>query len=380
MRAWSGTTHFMLQALRKTGIEVKVIAPLSQNAKYLLAPIKLAARLRHEELHLDRRPLVLRSYARQIESKLAADRCDAILSPSSIPIAMLPPGIPVVFWTDAVFDAMRGYSWGAFRNYSKRDLALAHRQEGAALDRASYAVYSSEWSASAAHQYHAVPAEKVKVVRFGANLPIAHGERDVNCWIGSRLQQNCKLLLIGVNWSQKGGPIALEATQTLRERGIEATLTVAGCQAPAMPFVENLGFISKATEEGRLKISRLLQDATFFVLPTRAEAAGIVFCEASAFGLPILATATGGVESYVKNGVNGYCLPYDAPAVDYADRIQALLSDPVMYRRLSLGAYQEFATGLNWDAAISQVIELLQKAIHSSSAAGTATPSCQSPS
>lgn len=376
---WSGTPYFMLNAIRKQGVGVEVIAPLSQRAKYLLAPAKLTARLHNQGLHLDRRSLVLKSYARQIERRLAAHPCDAILSPSSIPIAMLPRGAPAVFWTDAVFDAMRGYSWGAFRNYSDSEASLAHQQEAAALERASYAVYSNEWSANAAARHYQVPKEKIQMVRFGANLPIGHGRQQIEEWMKSRGHEPCRLLLIGVNWPQKGGPIALEATEILRKRGIAATLVVAGCETPASPWIESHGFISKQTTEGRERLAQLLSQATLFLLPTRAEAAGIVFCEASAFGLPIVTTATGGVESYVRNGVNGYCLPYKATAADYADQIQTLLGDANLYRRLSLDAYEEFTTGLNWDAAVSRVIELLERAVHQARA-GSITSTCLSPS
>lgn len=380
LSAWSGTPHFMLQALRETEADVKVIAPLSQNAKYALAPVKLAARLNHRDLQLGRRPWMLRSYARQVERRLAEEPCDAILSTSSIPIAMLPPGIPVIFWTDAVFEAMEKYSWGAFRNYSEHDIPIAHRQEDAALHRASYAVYSSDWAAGKVHEFYHPPTEKIRVIRFGANLPIEHGAQDVAGWIASRLHQGCRLLFMGVNWDQKGGPTALEITQILRERGIPATLTVIGCEAPVAPYIENPGFISKSTREGRQKIAQHFKQATFFLLPTLAEAAGIVFCEASAFGLPILARNTGGVGSYVRNEVNGYCLGEKAPATDYADRIQGMLADPSLYRRLSLGAWEAFTTGLNWKSAVAQVMALLRDAIWQSPGRGDKlAASCPSP-
>jgi glycosyltransferase involved in cell wall biosynthesis len=80
-------------------------------------------------------------------------------------------------------------------------------------------------------------------------------------------------------------------------QGIRTTLTVVGCQpAGVLPeYVRVLGFISKSTIKGREKLASLLQKLDFLILPTMAEAAGIVFCEASAFGLLSLSYSTGGV-------------------------------------------------------------------------------------
>lgn len=360
---WSGTPHFALEALRAKGIEVELIAPLDRRARYLLAPLKLASRLRNHSIQYGRHPVVLGSYARQIEKRLRRSSSEAVLAMDTIPISRLRTGLPVVTWVDAVFESMEGYYSGAFRACSPREVAVAHRQEEAALNRASYAIYSSDWAAGTARKHYKVPEQKIQVVRFGANLSGRHSEEDVRHWIDFRLQRQCRLLFMGVDWERKGGPIALRTVEILRERGIPAQLVVVGCGSPNSPFIENHGFISKSTIDGQQRLRKLFAEATLFLLPTRAEAAGIVFCEASAFGLPSLATATGGVESYVRNGFNGYCLPHEATEKDFADRIQSVLNDVELYRRLSMNAYREFSTELNWDTATSRVIELLEKSI-----------------
>ncbi|TSA49979.1 MAG: glycosyltransferase [Sphingobacteriales bacterium] len=40
------------------------------------------------------------------------------------------------------------------------------------------------------------------------------------------------------------------------------------------------------------------------MVPSRAECYGIVFAEASSYGLPSVSTDTGGVSAVVKEGVN----------------------------------------------------------------------------
>lgn len=44
----------------------------------------------------------------------------------------------------------------------------------------------------------------------------------------------------------------------------------------------------------------------FLLLPTIAECAGIVFAEASGYGIPSITYDTGGVGTYVIDGINGF--------------------------------------------------------------------------
>jgi glycosyltransferase involved in cell wall biosynthesis len=207
-----------------------------------------------------------------------------------------------------------------------------------------------------------VPASKVKVIEFGANLSVDHDADHVACWSEERLANDCTLLFIGVDWNRKGGVLAFEAARLLNERGIKTVLKVVGCDAPDAPFVEKLGFISKGTVEGQRRIKQLLMASTFFVMPTRAEAAGIVFCESAAFGLPVVTTRTGGVESYVLDGQTGYCLPMAAPGSAYADVIAGTLADRDSYRRLSLAAFERYRQTLNWNSGVSKLKHLIETA------------------
>ena len=97
-------------------------------------------------------------------------------------------------------------------------------------------------------------------------------------------------------------------------------------------------FIGKATAEDRQRLNELYARSHFFIMPTRAEAFGIVFAEASTFGVPCLGTAVGGLPSVIKDGVNGQLFPLDANGEDYADWILHTMADPVRYRTLALKA------------------------------------------
>jgi glycosyltransferase involved in cell wall biosynthesis len=353
----------MLEHIRRAGVGVQMVAPLRRDFKYMFLAHKAVGRLTGRGVQIDRHPLALRSYARQIGRQLAQSNVDAIFAPSSIPVSALDTRTPILFWGDAVIDSMCDYYPGAFARMGARNLDLARNQEQAALEKSRFAIYASEWAANSVRKHYNVNGDQIQVIPFGANLAIRHSRPDISHFIEQRLARQCRLLFIGVDWERKGGPTALETVEILNQRGVPATLTIVGTEAPDSPFVERLGFISKSTIAGQQRLSELLQSSTFFLLPTRAEAAGIVFCEASAFGLPIVSTNTGGVGTYVVDGSNGLLLPMHACARDYADGIERLWKDRSLYRKISLNGFDEYEQRLNWDVAIQRLLQLVQTAV-----------------
>ena len=78
-----------------------------------------------------------------------------------------------------------------------------------------------------------------------------------------------------------------------------------------------------------LQFLNILFNTHLLFVPTRADCTPIVFCEANAFGIPVITTDTGGVSSIIKNGENGFAFPLDATPDEYANTIQSLLDDPL---------------------------------------------------
>jgi len=66
--------------------------------------------------------------------------------------------------------------------------------------------------------------------------------------------------------------------------------------------IELLGF------KGRKEISKIMNESNAFVLASQSETFGVVFIEAMASGLPIIATECGGPEDFV-NKRNGILVP-----------------------------------------------------------------------
>ena len=108
-------------------------------------------------------------------------------------------------------------------------------------------------------------------------------------------------------------------------------------------------------------MTQLFQESHFLFLPSRAEAYGIAFCEASAFGLPSLTSYVGGIPSAVRDNVNGMTFALDAPAETYCNYIMDLMRNYSRYEELALSAFNEYQTRLNWRVATQHVKQLIQE-------------------
>jgi glycosyltransferase involved in cell wall biosynthesis len=106
------------------------------------------------------------------------------------------------------------------------------------------------------------------------------------------------------------------------------------------------------------KFIELYESADFLILPTQAEAAGIVFSEASSFGLPSITYATGGVPDYIRDHVNGICLEPGSTADQFALEIKNLLENPSEYESYASAGFREYRERLNWATSVRRLVEL----------------------
>lgn len=395
--AWSGTNHGIFRALSmQKGVEVIPVGPLSSAHVW----VSKAKALAHRALTPGRRylwtrdPRLLRGYARHASELLRDIDHDIVFSPGTEPLAFLETDKPVVSWSDAPFAAMVGYyPW--YSNLCSPTLREGAEVDTRALSRCDLAIYSSQWACDSAVSRHGADPAKLRVIPFGANLSSDVTDENLPLLIESRMQSPWRFLLVAVEWHRKGADIVLEVVKELNRRGYPSGMIVAGVQPSKLqqPLPECLklaGFFDKNTEEGRRGLRDLYRAATFYFMPSRAEATAIVYCEANSFGVPCLASKTGGTPSLIEDGVNGWCFPLDAQVGDYADRIISVMAGGE-YPQWARNALRISRERLNWAssgarlcAALAEVLASRRSpastAVNSEERANLAHFSSQSPS
>ncbi|MCX8156347.1 MAG: glycosyltransferase family 4 protein [Verrucomicrobiae bacterium] len=365
VRHWSGTTHFMGQSLAQAGLNVRHLGPFHVPGHWW----------RHFKYHFYRR-LLRQNYlalydlgrakalGRAVTAAVAQQPADVVLGSFGDHLAFLETNLPLVVWTDGTFIRMRNF-YPDYQNLCAATLKAGEWIDRTVLQRCRLAVFATDWAAESALRHYGVDPHKVHVIPFGANLECHRTLADIEALIAARPESPCRLLFVGRLWERKGGDLAMAVAARLNALGLPTELTLVGSRPPhgqAVPaYVKVRGFIDKSTAAGRAELDRLFAESHFLLLPTRAEAYGIVFCEAASFGLPSLATAVGGVPSIIREGLNGHTFPASAGPDLYAYQIERLMRRYYEYRLLARNAFLEYQRRLNWPRAAQRMRALLEK-------------------
>lgn len=283
---------------------------------------------------------------------------DVVLSIGSTPVGFIDTPAPLAFWIDATFESNL-YFYDGYAGMDAENVSEGHEVERLAQERAALAVYAADYAARSARGYYGTPSDRVRVVPFGANLIAPPSSEAVAHSIRDRPLDRCQLLFLGAGWVRKGGDVAARAARRLVAGGLPTELVVAGSDpdpADLSPELRCLGFIDKSTREGRERFDALLGSSHALVLPSRAEAFGCVFSEASAYGVPSIAPAIGGIPTAVQDGVNGRLLSPRPTPGEIAETIGGLLRSPESYRALCQSARERFDRELNWESAVRTVV------------------------
>lgn len=119
---------------------------------------------------------------------------------------------------------------------------------------------------------------------------------------------------------------------------------------------------------GRVSEAQLRQQyhqADVFVMPSReivesgsVEGFGIVYLEAGACGLPVVAGRSGGAVEAVRDGETGFLVPPD-DADALSETLQRLLADADLRRRLGENGRAWVESEMNWDRAAQEMAQAL---------------------
>lgn len=366
VRTWSGIPFHIVAALRKRNHQI-VSLNLSKTEEpwYYDWFRRYYWRIQKKWFLKDVEKSILKQQARLIEKEIEVHKPQVLLLIHADFLAYATINIPCISIHDTTFNLLINY-YNAFSNLTLRSINNGNLMYQKALNKLDYAVFSAKWASNDAINFYNVPAEKVKTIPLGANIIENPVEEDVNKWIQLRIENAiCNLLFIGIDWERKGGPDSILFTKKLNEHGIKAKLIIIGCN-PAistedLAFVEIVGFLNKSNSEDLKKLENYFQSASVFIMPSIAECYGCVFCEANAYGLPVIGRKTGGIPEIIKENRNGLML--DDDIVELVTKWLQIWGDKEYYRKLSLSSRKEYLDRLNYNVFIERLEELMNKLV-----------------
>ncbi len=372
-RLWSGTPAHIVEGLRRQGVSTTCVGAVPRWVNRLPSSSlwHYYRLVRRQNFIPDRHPVINRVFSAIGSERIRAyPDIDAIVTTTVAGAAHLRTKLPVFIIHDATWaQMMEMHPW--FRESAQPEYMV---KSGWELERRAfsqpnhYVVLASAWARNRAIADHDLDPARVFTLPLGANFSEDPPDELVSRAIAGRTGEHCNLLFVGVEFEKKGGPIAVAAAEALRNMGIPTTLNIAGCSPTGLPaWVQVHGYLRKSRPEELRKLQELYSQSDFFILPTRAEAQGIVFNEAAGYGLPAAGTDVGGVSSGVKNGDWGILLPLQASGSEYAAWIAELFRDRRRYRETAQRARQDFVARLSRSAYTRRLLEIIDRVLERNS-------------
>ncbi|EMP5337310.1 glycosyltransferase family 4 protein [Citrobacter freundii] len=360
-KSWSGTPYYMLKALKDKNIVVDILGPVDTNFLYFLKIYKLILKLFGRNYDYSHSKLLSKVYAKKFSKKLEKlSNIDFIIAPAgSTQIAYLETEIPIIYLSDTTFDQLKNY-YPNFKSQNFLNDVDASFIESKALEKAAIISFPSKWASEFCMNFYRIERKKIVEIQWGANF----SEDNDLPFLGKSInsEKNIKIIFLGVDWKRKGGQVAFEAVKYLREkRKIDATLTICGCTPDTIlpEWVDVVGLLNKNIAAEHQKFINLMRDADILLLPTVAECYGMVFCEAAAFGIPSVATDTGGINSIVINEETGLLIKDAFDHEQFGDALYKILSSENVYNYYSTSARKRYSANLNWNIWAEKIIELM---------------------
>ncbi|MGH2554013.1 MAG: glycosyltransferase family 4 protein [Chitinophagaceae bacterium] len=349
-RSWSGTTYYTYQQIKKNNdVEIFHFKWTWLVREWLTMQKSINKRVYNKKTSVEFLNAYAKYFSRQLQKDLIKRPVDVLfVSASSQLIAYLETDIPIIYMTDATFQQLQGY-YPYFSNLASYNIKQGIELDKKAYEKSAHCMLASEWNKASAMDDYGIHADKISVIPCGANMDRIPSLEDLNL----NASGQCRLLFLGVEWERKGGDIVLETFQLLKQKGLDPRLHIIGCIPPHDISGEKniiiIPFLDKNKPEELQQLQEILLQTDLLFLPTRAECAGVVFSESSAYGIPSVTTNTGGVSTYVRDGINGFALPPDTTADGYAQKIQQLVSDQSAMQHMKQSSRKLHQEILNWD-------------------------------
>jgi glycosyltransferase involved in cell wall biosynthesis len=247
---------------------------------------------------------------------------------------------------------------------SEEEATLLTQSETEALRHASGVIANSPATARDLNQHYGVPMGWIDVVLPGTDRSL-HQRKRSQITNGNR--DAIHLLSVGSIIPRKGFHDLLAALAPIAD--LPWTLSIAGdTTRNAEAFAQLIGDITRFGFEGRVQVLGAVSDSELDILYTQADAFvlaslfegyGMVYAEAMAYGLPIIATSGGAIPDTVPSEAGLLVGPGDIPALTLA--LKKIMEDAPYRAHLSSGALRAAAQQPTWDEAAQRFALALKR-------------------
>jgi glycosyltransferase involved in cell wall biosynthesis len=229
--------------------------------------------------------------------------------------------------------------------------------EGRNARRADAVLTTSAYCRSALQRHYGVPASQVRLVPEGIDLARWRG-------LAARVphqSDGATILCVARQYPRKHVADLLRALPVV-QRAIPRARAVIASDGPEHAHLRalatELGLNDAVTFTGALaddQLAQLYRQADIFCLPSVQEGFGIVFLEAMACGLPVVATLAAAIPEVVPDRRAGLLVPPGDPAA-LAHALIELLARPS--QRADYGAFgREYVERFDWDRVAQLFLE-----------------------
>ena len=185
-----------------------------------------------------------------------------------------------------------------------------------------------------------------------------------NVFFQTACSSNSKnILSVGAFTQRKGHLLLIKSFEQVAQQVPDARLMVCGVVANQVYFDEVRNYVNASPFKDRIsvlhnlpkdKLLLLYEQAHVFALHSQEESQGIVFAEAMATGLPVVATNVGGIPYVVEDDVTGLLSSY-GDIMSFSSSLERLLTDDLMWEKMSM-AGKDVSHRYAW-SSIAQLVE-----------------------
>lgn len=363
-KAWSGIVKSMYQNLSLHYPNLISLKGLKVKNNKIIILKKLYNKIVHNKyFEYQRDVTTLKDFGKQIDDFIDKNNLDLIFSPGSFHLAFVKSKIKKIIFIDATFQNLVESSYW-YKNYKVEEIDNFNKIELNIFEKCDKIICATKWAENSILDFYKIQKDKISIIPFGANV---NQNSDLHLNINQILKfknfNQLNLIFIGVDYKRKGLDKVLETILLINKKyNVNCHLSIIGSKPKIdlkyKEFVTIHGFLDKKDKKQFDLFEKLLLESHFLFMPSTSEAFGLVYAEASYYGVPSIGLKIDGVQYVIKNGINGYTLPKDSTPNDFAVTIIEYYEEK-NYINLVQSTLNESKKNLNWENSFRQVKKII---------------------